>query len=256
MLKSWKWETKANVEESISFDELLTELATKDEVVLASGTTQISTEISHFIGEIPVKKIVVKRLANLLSNGLVCNDPSKYEETTLAFDTVSDFDMASLIKPELLRCEYCGGFPKYSYWNMTTFDQEDDFSQTECFCGGKCIQAYIRSKWSDKGSIPPEKIVLDYIEPIALFGQKSDKRVFGNPGTCGEIFSVRLTIEEAIKDTKFTYGNSLEETNSFESMCELDKEYPDCTSKEALNRQVLIRKEKTNSVIDKIEEEE
>ena len=48
MLKSWKWENKANVEESISFDELLTELATKDEAVLASGTTQISTEITFY----------------------------------------------------------------------------------------------------------------------------------------------------------------------------------------------------------------
>lgn len=255
MLKSRKWETKANVEESISFDELLTELATKDEVVLASGTTQISTEISHFIGEIPVKKIVVKRLANLLSNGLVCNDPSKYEETILAFDTVSDFDMASLIKPELLRCEHCGGFPKYSYWNMTTFDQEDDFSQTECFCGGKCIQAYIRRAWSDKGTIPPEKIILDYIEPGALVGQKRDLSVFGKPGTCSEILSVGITINEVVKENNYTYSDLLDTKKAFESLEEMVKEYPDCIDTDALNRQVLFREELSKSVITNEEEE-
>ena len=258
MIKSWKWNT-CDHEESISFDDLLTELANKDEVTLANGTTHISTVISHFIGEIPVKKIVVKRLANLLSNGIVCENPSEYEDTILAFDTVSDFDMASMVKPELLRCEYCGGFPKYDYWNMTSVDKMNgiyDSSTTECFCSGKCIQAAIRSKWSGDGVESPEKIILDYIDPVALGESRRDLTVFGKPGTCSEILSVAVTLNDTVKKNNYTYyDDPLDFSKGFESVIEIKKDYPDCIDTDSLYRQVFIRRELPKSVIDEEEEE-
>ncbi|MCQ2498703.1 MAG: hypothetical protein MJ133_06925 [Lachnospiraceae bacterium] len=246
MSNYWNLTKIEGQEESLSFDELLTELVMDESVALAGGSLLISTQISHFVGDIPVKKIVANRTSSFLSNGLLCNTPEKYEPMNYEFEKVEDFDLCSSVQGDLLRCDCCGGFPKMNYWKMKTYT--DDDCEENCFCSGLCIQRYIRSYNYLNSKVPdelPEKIILDYVTPKAIFEDEDSEGRDYEKNEDSELLSVGWTIQEAGKNSEWEYKELRDEKGKIKTDLSeiIAKEYPTCFDSSALHRLILVKKE-------------